>query len=59
MKKLISLIAAVAILATCLAVMPMTSLAAGKGDVNNDGNVNNRDLALLQQYLNGWDVTLG
>ena len=27
--------------------------------INNDGEVNNRDLVLLQQYLNGWDVTLG
>jgi len=44
MKKLISLIAAVAILATCLAVMPMTSLAAGKGDVNNDGKITTADV---------------
>ena len=27
-------------------------------DVTHDGNVNNRDLGVLQQYLNGWDVTL-
>ena len=27
------------------------------GDLNGDGNINNRDLALMQQYLNGWDVT--
>lgn len=29
------------------------------GDANGDGNVNNRDLGLLQQYLNGWDVSFG
>ena len=28
------------------------------GDINADGAVNNRDLGLLQQYLNGWDVTV-
>ncbi len=28
------------------------------GDVNNDGSVNNKDLGLLQRYLNEWDVTL-
>jgi hypothetical protein len=26
------------------------------GDADGDGKVNNRDLGLLQQYLNGWDV---
>ena len=29
-----------------------------KGDVNADGNINNRDLGLLMQYLNGWDVAV-
>ena len=28
------------------------------GDVNNDGKINNRDLALLMQWLNGWNVTI-
>ena len=28
------------------------------GDANGDGDVNNRDLALLQQYINGWGVTV-
>ena len=27
------------------------------GDLSGDGNINNRDLAMMQQYLNGWDVT--
>ena len=27
-------------------------------DLDGDGQANNRDLGLLQQYLNGWDVTL-
>ncbi len=28
------------------------------GDANGDGKVNNRDLGLLQQHLNDWDVTI-
>ncbi len=28
------------------------------GDMNNDGKVNARDLGLLQQYLNGWNVDI-
>jgi hypothetical protein len=27
-------------------------------DLNGDGTINNRDLGLLQKYLNGDDVTL-
>ena len=47
MKKLISLIAAAAILMACVASFPMTSLAAGKGDVNKDGKVNTADVREL------------
>jgi len=32
--------------------------AVAAGDVNADGSLNNRDLALLQKYLNDWDVTI-
>ncbi len=28
------------------------------GDVNNDETVNNKDLALLMQYINGWDIVV-
>ena len=28
------------------------------GDVNNDGKVNTRDIGLMQQWMNGWDVTM-
>ena len=28
------------------------------GDVNSDGKINVRDLGMLQQRLNGWDVTI-
>ncbi len=29
-----------------------------RGDVDGDGRLNNRDLARLQQYINGWEVTV-
>ncbi len=29
-----------------------------RGDANGDGKINNKDLGLLQQYLNDWDVTI-
>ena len=32
--------------------------AVAAGDVNGDGKLNNRDLALLQKYVNDWDVTV-
>ena len=32
--------------------------AVAPGDLNGDGNLNNRDLALMQKYLNDWDVTI-
>lgn len=35
-----------------------TKPAAIPGDVNGDGKVNNRDLGVLQQYLNEWDVAI-
>ncbi|WP_294405902.1 leucine-rich repeat protein [uncultured Ruminococcus sp.] len=31
---------------------------AVSGDTSGDGKVNMKDLALLQQYLNGWDVSI-
>ena len=31
-------------------------MAPMRGDANGDGAVNNRDLALLQQYINKWEV---
>lgn len=28
------------------------------GDLNGDGDINNRDLALIQQHINGWEVVV-
>ena len=42
-----------------LAAVPMATLSAATvtyGDVNDDGKINNKDLGLLQQHLNEWDV---
>ena len=53
MKKLLSLLLCVLLLTASLSVAVS---AATPGDVNNDGNINNKDLGKLQQYLNDWDV---
>ena len=29
-----------------------------RGDADGDGKLNNRDVAALQRYLNGWDITI-
>ena len=43
--------------ASCNVCGALRDLPGGKtGDVNGDDNINNRDLAMLQQYLNDWDV---
>ncbi len=63
MKRVLSVLLVAAML---MAVLPMAAVSAADsvakpaamlyGDVNNDGNINNKDLGLLQQYLNEWDV---
>ena len=43
-------------------VYAATSTTTGQdvrfGDVNGDGDVNNKDLGLLQRYINGWSVEI-
>lgn len=39
-------------------VIPMQISKVTKGDTNGDTKVNMKDLVLLQQYLNNWDVTI-
>ena len=59
MKRILCVLLTVALL---LGVTAVASFAAADavmyGDANGDGSVNNRDVALLQQYINGWGVTL-
>ncbi|MBR3844212.1 MAG: leucine-rich repeat protein, partial [Clostridia bacterium] len=42
------------------AVVPGSVTVEGRvsGDVNEDGNIDNRDYSLLERYLNDWDVTI-
>ena len=60
MKKVMCMLVAVCLLMSF--AMAITAVnAAGTtvyGDVNGDGKVNNRDLGILQQYLNDYDVTV-
>lgn len=60
MKKF--LIAAMALCLLLTATVGVLAVSAEEktlyGDVNGDGKVNNRDLGLLQQYVNGFDVDL-
>ena len=58
MKRVCSALLCVVLLLGVIAVAPVTAATLWHGDVNEDGNVNNRDLAMLQQHLNGWDVTI-
>ena len=54
MIKIVSLLLSVAML---MGLMSMT-VSAAFGDADADGSADARDVALLQQYLAGWDVTL-
>jgi len=54
MKKIVSLLFAAVML---MGLMSMTASAAF-GDVDTDGEAGVRDVAMLQQYLAEWDVTV-
>ena len=57
MKKAPIVLAVLCLMMT--AVMGVSAAGATVyGDVNGDGNVNNRDLGILQQYLNDYEVTI-
>ena len=59
MKKILIVLTALCLMMT--AVMSAATVSAADvvyGDVNGDGKVNNRDLGMLQQYLNDYDVTI-
>lgn len=57
MKKLMALVLVVSILLSVATVGAATAILYG--DANGDGRINNKDIGLLQQYVNGWDVQLG
>ena len=58
MKKALSLLLSLFLLLTATLSVAATPRGAGiaYGDVNADGRINNRDLGLLLQYVNSWDV---
>lgn len=39
-------------------VVSATDNAYTLGDVNGDGSVNNKDVGLLQRFINSWGVTI-
>lgn len=43
---------------TCVDCGYTIEMTVTYGDANGDGSVNNIDVALLQKYINGWNVTL-
>ncbi len=60
MKKMLIVLAALCLMLT--AVLGVVSVSADTavayGDLDGSGKINNRDLALLQQHINGWDVEI-
>ena len=59
MKKVWIVLAVLCLLTTAvMGVSASAKTAVVYGDINNDGDVNNRDLALLQKYLNNWEVEI-
>ena len=59
MKKVWIVLAALCLLMTAvLGVVAVSAADVLYGDANGDGSINNRDVALLQQYINKWDVEL-
>ena len=57
MKKVLIVLAALCLMMT--AVLGVNAWEVEYGDLTGDAEINNRDLVMLQQYLNGWDVAVG
>ena len=57
MKRLLSFLLLTALLVTMVAAMPVSAADVTYGDVDGNGRINNRDLGLLQQFLNDKDLS--
>lgn len=58
MNKILSILLTVSILIGLMTTVSASNTEWIAGDINSDGMVNMKDIVLLQQYLNGWDVTI-
>lgn len=59
MKRILSIFLAVSFIISSFALVSVNAVNEWlAGDVNSDGTVNMKDIVLLQQNLNGWDVTI-
>ena len=57
-RVLCALLVMALLLGATVAVEIATAAEVMYGDLNGDGAINNRDLAMLQQYINKWDVNI-
>lgn len=58
-KKNLSIVIIVSLIISSLALISVNAAIEWlAGDTNSDGAVNMKDIVLLQQYLNKWDVTI-
>ena len=58
LSKAISLVLCIAFVLCAVPAVAASTNNTIAGDINGDGNVNNKDLTRLFQYLSDWDVTV-
>lgn len=59
MKKVCIILAVLCLMtATVMGAMAVSAGSTLYGDLNGDGKINNRDLGLMQKYLNGSSVDI-
>ncbi len=58
LSKAVSLVLCIAFVLCAVPAVAASTNNTIAGDINGDGNVNNKDLTRLFQYLSDWDVTV-
>lgn len=59
MKKVMLVLSALCLMVLSVAgVVAVSAEDVMYGDLDNNGKINNRDLGLLQRYINGYEVTI-